>query len=89
MRSEVARLERSAGARFADPRRPLLLSVRGGAPLSMPGMLATFLNVGMNPAIAEGVASVRGEWAAWDSYRRFVQSWGMAHGLDARRVRRG
>ena len=81
VRSEVARLERSAGAQFADHSRPLLLSVRGGAPLSMPGMLATFLNVGMNPTIAEGVASVRGEWAAWDSYRRFVQSWGMAHGL--------
>ena len=81
VRSEVTRLERSAGARFADHSRPLLLSVRGGAPLSMPGMLATFLNVGMNPGVAEGVASVRGEWAAWDSYRRFVQSWGMAHGL--------
>ncbi len=81
VRTELRRLEHSTGARFGDPRRPLLLSVRGGAPLSMPGMLATFLNVGMNPVIAEGVATLRGDWAAWDSYRRFVQSWGMAHGL--------
>lgn len=81
LREEVRELEHAAGARFGDPGRPLLLSVRGGAPLSMPGMLSTFLNVGMNPAVARGVAAIRGEWAAWDSYRRFVQSWGMAHGV--------
>jgi pyruvate,orthophosphate dikinase len=79
--ARVARLESETGMRFGDPRRPLLLSVRGGAPLSMPGMLATFLNVGMSPDVAEGFAAARGEWAAWDSYRRFIQSWGMAHAV--------
>lgn len=81
VREEIRRLERVSGARFGDPGRPLLLSVRGGGPLSMPGMLTTFLNVGMTPPVAEGLAVTRGAWAAWDAYRRFVQFWGMSHGL--------
>lgn len=47
----------------------------------MPGMLTTFLNVGMTPEMAAGLATTRGAWAAWDAYRRFVQFWGMSHGL--------
>jgi pyruvate,orthophosphate dikinase len=80
---EVSRLERSTGYRLGDPRRPLLLSVRGGGPLSMPGMLDSFLNVGINEEIAEAVARLRGHpWAAWDAYRRFIQFWGMSYGLS-------
>ena len=88
VRDELARMELRVGARFGDPERPLLLSVRGGAPFSMPGMLATYLNVGMSPAVTEGVIATRGAWAAWDAYRRFVQSWGMGHGLDRDRFDR-
>jgi pyruvate,orthophosphate dikinase len=80
--AEVVRLEESTGARFGDPSRPLLLSVRGGAPISMPGMLETFLNVGMNLEVAEGLAAQPGrDWAAWDAYRRLLQFWGMSCGL--------
>lgn len=83
IRRQVARLERLSGSRFGDSRRPLLLSVRSGAAISMPGVLDTFLNVGMSEAIAEGLAARLGSpWGAWDAYRRFIQFWGMGHGLD-------
>jgi pyruvate,orthophosphate dikinase len=82
VRAEIRRLEHGSGARFGDPARPLLLSVRGGAPLSMPGMLTTFLDVGMTPRVAAGLAAERGAWAAWDAYRRFVQFWGMSQGVS-------
>jgi pyruvate,orthophosphate dikinase len=83
IRAQIARLERLTGRRLGDTSNPLLLSVRGGAPVSMPGMLETFLNVGINEEIAEGMtATPRYAWAAWDSYRRFLQFWGMSHGLD-------
>lgn len=83
IRLEVDRLARHGGTRFGDPSRPLLLSVRGGAPISMPGLLESFLNVGMNVDIAEGLAAARGSaWAAWDAYRRFLQFWGMNHGME-------
>ena len=76
-------LEVGARGRFGDEDRPLLLSVRAGAPLSMPGMLDSFLNVGVNPDIVEGFASTsESPWAAWDAYRRFLQFWGMSQGLD-------
>ena len=79
---QVARLERATGRRLGDPANPLLLSVRGGAPVSMPGMLESILDVGITEAIAEGMARIpRHEWAAWDSYRRFLQFWGMSHGV--------
>ncbi|NNK64613.1 MAG: hypothetical protein HKO98_15550 [Gemmatimonadetes bacterium] len=71
------------GARFGDPDRPLLLSVRGGAPLSMPGMLDSFLNVGLHPGLAATMAHRPGRgWAVWDAYRRFLQFWGMSNGLS-------
>lgn len=80
---EVRRLERRTGTRFGDPARPLLLSVRGGAPISMPGMLETFLNVGLNQETTTGLAAQPGRaWSAWDAYRRLLQFWGMGAGLE-------
>ncbi len=79
---EIAELERITGCKFGDPRNPLLLSVRSGATISLPGMMNSFLNVGINEDIAEGLGKRRGhQWAAWDSYRRFLQTWGMYKGL--------
>jgi enolase/phosphoenolpyruvate synthase/pyruvate phosphate dikinase len=65
------------GKSFADPKRPLLLAVRGGSVFSMPGMLSTVLFVGMNDEIAEGLAD-KDPWCAYDSYRRFLASYGAA-----------
>ncbi|MBW2730819.1 MAG: hypothetical protein JRH20_00415 [Deltaproteobacteria bacterium] len=80
---KIGRLERLTGARYADPSNPLLLSVRSGAAISMPGMLDSFLNVGMNVEITEGFAQKSGaHWAAWDAYRRFLQFWGMSFGIN-------
>lgn len=75
-------LEKDTGKRFGSPENPLLLSVRSGAAISMPGMMSTILNLGSNPEIIEALAEKTGNlWFAWDTYRRFVQSWAMAHGL--------
>lgn len=80
---QVAAMERATGCRFGDPSKPLLLSVRSGSAISMPGMLDTFLNVGINEQIAEGFAARCGSaWAAWDAYRRFLQFWGMSLGVE-------
>ena len=80
---EIAALEKRTGRRFGDPDNPLLLSVRSGATISLPGMMRSFLNVGINTSIAESLASKKEfRWAAWDSYRRFLQTWGMFHGLS-------
>jgi pyruvate, orthophosphate dikinase len=80
---ETLELERITGKRFGNPRNPLLLSVRSGATISLPGMMHSFLNVGINETIAEGLARTKDyAWAAWDSYRRFLQTWGMFHGLE-------
>ena len=79
----VHALERRAGLRLGDPRRLLLLSIRSGAAISMPGLMTTFVNVGLNDELVEAFAR-RPEtaWAAWDSYRRFLQSWAMSYGID-------
>jgi pyruvate, orthophosphate dikinase len=80
---EIRRLERTMGRKFGDPRNPLLLSVRSGATLSLPGMMQSILNVGINEKIAEGLSKKPDfAWAAWDSFRRFLQSYGMLHGLN-------
>jgi pyruvate,orthophosphate dikinase len=80
---EMAKLEKITGRKFGDRSNPLLLSVRSGATISLPGMMQSFLNVGINLSIAEGLSRKKGfQWAAWDSYRRFVQSWGMFQGLN-------
>ena len=79
----LSQVEEQTGRRFGDPKNPLLLSVRSGAAISMPGMMATVLNVGSNFEVIEGLAAKTGNlWFAWDTYRRFIQSWGMAHGLE-------
>jgi len=80
---ELQKLEKITGRRYGDPRNPLLLSVRSGAAFSLPGMMYSFLNVGINEAIAEGLSKKpRFRWAAWDCYRRFLQMWGMFEGLE-------
>jgi pyruvate, orthophosphate dikinase len=71
--SALEKLEQDAGLGLGDPRRPLLVSVRSGARVSMPGMMETVLNLGLNDATVEGLAAWTGnERFAWDCYRRFV-----------------
>ncbi len=80
---EIVALEKITGRKFGDRRNPLLLSVRSGATVSLPGMMKSFLNVGINETIAESLSTKENfQWAAWDSYRRFLQSWGMFQGLN-------
>ncbi|MFO8101592.1 MAG: PEP/pyruvate-binding domain-containing protein [Dehalococcoidia bacterium] len=83
IREQIAELEQVSGYEFGNPRNPLLLSVRSGAAMSMPGAMSTLLNVGMNDQIAEGLSRqpALGR-TAWDCYRRFLQSWGMACGIE-------
>ncbi len=70
----LRRLEREMGKRFGDPADPLLVSVRSGARVSMPGMMDTVLNLGLNDETVKGLAARSGnERFAWDAYRRFVQ----------------
>ncbi len=67
-------VEKKMGTRFGDPENPLLFSVRSGAPISMPGMMDTILNLGLNDEIAEGLAQKTGNARfAYDCYRRFIQ----------------
>src|SRR5213594_4507994 len=71
------RLESAVDAGFGDPGRPLLVSVRSGARVSMPGMMETILNLGLNDTTVEGLATRTGnERFAWDCYRRFVMMFG-------------
>ena len=70
----LAEVGRQAGGNFGDPAKPLLLSVRSGARVSMPGMMDTVLNLGLNAATTEGLAKLTGDARfAYDSYRRFIQ----------------
>ncbi len=69
----LAVLETRSGKRFGDPENPLLVSVRSGARASMPGMMDTVLNLGLNEAVAAGLATRAGDRFAYDSYRRFIQ----------------
>ncbi len=73
----LALLEADMGMNFGDPLNPLLISVRSGARVSMPGMMDTVLNLGLNDETVEGLAKKSGdERFAWDSYRRFIQMYG-------------
>src|SRR5215813_6793820 len=73
----LARVEKSVGREFGDKERPLLVSVRSGARDSMPGMMDTILNLGMNDEVVEIVAKKTSNARfAWDSYRRFLQMYG-------------
>ena len=80
----LAAVEDAAGAHFGDAVNPLLVSVRSGAPRSMPGMLDTVLNVGLNDATVAGLVRRTGNARfAWDSYRRFILSYAdLVLGLD-------
>ncbi|MEI5686243.1 pyruvate, phosphate dikinase [Sphingomonas kyungheensis] len=70
----IAHIEGITGKAFGDPANPLLVSVRSGARVSMPGMMDTVLNLGLNDATVEGLAARSGDARfAWDSYRRFIQ----------------
>ena len=93
-------LEEAVGRQLGDADDPLLVSVRSGAKFSMPGMMETVLNVGLNHASVQGLAKVSGnERFAWDSYRRLVQMFGrtvlgidgdrFASALDEMKVERG
>jgi len=73
----LRRTEEVMGARFGDPNKPLLVSCRSGARVSMPGMMDTVLNIGLNESTLKGLIDSTGnERFAWDSYRRFVQMYG-------------
>ena len=77
LRRALARVEQLTGKGFGDPANPLLVSVRSGARVSMPGMMDTVLNLGLNDATVAGLAAVSGdERFAWDSYRRFCAMFG-------------
>jgi pyruvate,orthophosphate dikinase len=70
-------VERQTGKGFGDPANPLLVSVRSGAKFSMPGMMDTVLNLGLNEATLEGLVKLTGnERFGWDAYRRFIQMFG-------------
>jgi pyruvate,orthophosphate dikinase len=73
----LAKVEKAVGVKFADTKDPLLVSVRSGARASMPGMMDTILNLGLNDDTIKGLIEKTGnERFAWDSYRRFVQMYG-------------
>ena len=83
----VRRLEEKTGKRFGDAGDPLLVSVRSGAAVSMPGMMDTILNLGLNDAAVEGLAARTGNRRfAYDSYRRLIQMFGeVVDGIDGHR----
>ncbi len=80
----LAKLEKSMGKKLGDPEDPLLVSVRSGAAISMPGMMDTILNLGLNDEAVEGLANkTQNPRFAWDAYRRFIQMYGdVAMGVD-------
>ncbi|MBU6448637.1 MAG: pyruvate, phosphate dikinase [Rhodospirillales bacterium] len=83
----LARIETAVDRRFGDRGKPLLVSVRSGARVSMPGMMDTVLNLGLNDETVQGLAAASGdERFAWDSYRRFIQMYGsVVLGVDHHR----
>jgi pyruvate,orthophosphate dikinase len=96
----IARLEQATGKKLGDPANPLLVSVRSGAPVSMPGMMETILNLGLNDRTAAGLAKQSNSPRfAYDSYRRFIQMYSdvvlgvpiadFEHLLKARRLTTG
>ena len=77
MLDNLAKLEKAVGAKLGDVKNPLLVSVRSGAKFSMPGMMDTILNLGLNDQTVEGLkARTRNGRFAYDSYRRFIQMFG-------------
>ncbi|MCK9329621.1 MAG: PEP-utilizing enzyme [Candidatus Cloacimonetes bacterium] len=83
IKHQIALLEKKTNMKFGDCLNPLLLSVRSGAPLSMPGAMDTFLNIGLNDENTEKISrNPRFQWTIWDCYRRLIQSWGMSFGIN-------
>ena len=84
VRRAISRLEKETGKGWNSPDNPLLVSVRSGAAVSMPGMMDTILNLGLNDRTVEGLARASSdERFAWDSYRRFIQLFGkVVFGVD-------
>ncbi|MEM0467715.1 MAG: PEP/pyruvate-binding domain-containing protein, partial [Pyrobaculum sp.] len=82
----VKELEVATGRKFGDSEQPLLVSVRSGAAVSMPGMMDTVLNLGLNDETVKGLAKMtNNEWFAYDAYRRFLQMFGkIVLGVDDR-----
>jgi pyruvate,orthophosphate dikinase len=75
--TNLKKIEEIMGMKFGDPKNPLLLSIRSGARASMPGMMDTVLNLGLNQGTARGLAELTGnEWFTYDCYRRFVAMYG-------------
>ncbi|MEO3470317.1 pyruvate, phosphate dikinase [Roseomonas sp. CAU 1739] len=87
VKAGLERIEQAVGNRFGDHHKPLLVSVRSGARVSMPGMMDTVLNLGLNDATVEGLVVASGDARfAWDSYRRFIQMYGsVVLGVDHHR----
>ncbi len=85
-RSPLQELERFTALGLGDKRHPLLLSVRSGAAVSMPGMMETLLNIGLTDATLAGVVRLTGHpRLAWDAYRRLISGYGeVVAGIDAR-----
>ena len=77
VRENIAKLEKAMGLKLGDRNNPLLVSVRSGAAVSMPGMMDTVLNLGLNSEVVQGlIVKTENERFAWDSYRRFIQMFG-------------
>ncbi|MFA7543177.1 MAG: PEP/pyruvate-binding domain-containing protein [Candidatus Cloacimonadaceae bacterium] len=82
LKDNLQRMENNTGLRYGDPEKPLLLSVRSGAPMSLPGAMDTFLNIGLTDEVTQRLSErANYGWTAWDCYRRLIQSWGMAYGI--------
>ncbi|MBN1647864.1 MAG: pyruvate, phosphate dikinase [Spirochaetales bacterium] len=84
VKDNLDKLEKLMGKKLGDPKDPLLVSVRSGAAVSMPGMMDTILNLGMNDQAVKGLEEITGNPRfAWDAYRRFIQMFGnVAMGMD-------
>src|SRR5664280_659224 len=96
----IKEVEAVSGKGFGDPKNPLLVSVRSGAKFSMPGMMDTVLNLGLNEGTLTGLVALTGnERFAWDAYRRFIQMFGrivldvdgelFEHAIQAKKTARG
>ena len=82
----LSQVESKGGRRFGDPANPLLVSVRSGAKISMPGMMDTVLNIGLNDSTVEALAQMSNERFAWDTYRRLVSMYGrIVKEIDSRK----
>jgi len=77
VKEHMKKLEEKSGKKFGSPENPLLVSVRSGAAISMPGMMDTVLNLGLNDEVVKGLAKLaNNEWFAYDAYRRFLNMFG-------------